>query len=221
MIQPNWSPNAPYCIYKHTSPSGKVYVGQTKQRDLRKRWRSGNIYGYCEKSIFRKVIDKYGWNNIKHEIIIDGLTKSEANAEETKWIAHFKEMGLSYNVSNGGDGNSRKMTEETKAKISAAHKGKKRGPHSKEWCANISKHRKGIKYSDIAMQHMKEAGIKRRGRKMQTSVVEKNRINMTGRIWVNNGVKCKMCKPDEFNTYIGNGWCKGRLKSLQIFYEEA
>ena len=93
-IQNNWTPEKPYCIYKHISPSGKVYIGQTKQKNLTKRWRNGNIYGYCEMSIFRKVINKYGWENIRHEIIEEGLTKQEADLRERYWIAYYKDLNL-------------------------------------------------------------------------------------------------------------------------------
>lgn len=162
-------------------------------------------------SIFRKVIDKYGWQNIKHEIVINGLTKSEADEHEQKWILHYKNLGISYNVSNGGDGCSRKMSDETKAKISAAHKGKKRGPHSAEWNANISKHRKGVQYSPEALKNLREARKRRIGAKMPKDVVERIAKLMTGRIWINNGQKCKMCTPEQFESYIEIGWKKGRI----------
>lgn len=32
-----------YCVYKHTSPSGKVYIGITNQKPTR-RWREGEGY---------------------------------------------------------------------------------------------------------------------------------------------------------------------------------
>ena len=46
-----------YKIYMHKSPSGKVYIGQTKVT-ARKRWGHGNRYKSC--ILFQKAIDKYG-----------------------------------------------------------------------------------------------------------------------------------------------------------------
>ena len=34
-----------YCVYKHTSPSGKSYIGITNQRPER-RWRGGYVWRY-------------------------------------------------------------------------------------------------------------------------------------------------------------------------------
>ena len=57
-----------YSIYKHTSPSGKSYIGITKQG--KKRFgKDGN--GYKKQRKFYNAIQKYGWDNFKHEIIED------------------------------------------------------------------------------------------------------------------------------------------------------
>ena len=54
-----------YVVYKHTTPSGKVYIGITGLKPER-RWRNGN--GYKDNEHFYRAILKYGWDNIKHEI---------------------------------------------------------------------------------------------------------------------------------------------------------
>lgn len=60
-----------YVVYKHTTPSGKVYVGITGQKPAR-RWQNG--YGYKDNEHFYRAIRKYGWENIKHEIVCAGLS---------------------------------------------------------------------------------------------------------------------------------------------------
>lgn len=55
-----------YCVYKHTSPSNKVYIGITSQEPER-RWKNGN--GYKKNLYFTKAIKKYGWDNFAHEIL--------------------------------------------------------------------------------------------------------------------------------------------------------
>lgn len=211
-VQKNWTSEKPYCIYKHTSPSGKVYIGQSRQKNLNKRWKNGNIYGYCEMSIFRKAIDKYGWDNIQHEIIEEGLTKNEVDFRECYWIKYYKDLNLSYNVSNGGDGCSRKMSDETKEKISKAHLGKKRGPHSKEWNENISKNRKGIPQPPEAIKRMVETRKKNGNNKASKETKEKMSLIFSNRVHINNGTECKFVKNNELDKYLNDGWVRGRLK---------
>lgn len=46
-----------YCVYLHTSPTNKYYVGITKQNPL-KRWANGR--GYCKNKHFYNAILKCG-----------------------------------------------------------------------------------------------------------------------------------------------------------------
>jgi group I intron endonuclease len=112
-----------YTIYKHTCPDGKVYIGQTKQ-EPKTRWCSG--YGYKNNERFFTAIRKYGWSNIKHEILYTNLNKDDADLIEKDLIKHFrsnkKEYG--YNIENGG-GKGKIITQETRKKLSEANKGKK------------------------------------------------------------------------------------------------
>lgn len=112
-----------YCVYKHTSPSGKVYVGITCQVP-EYRWANGNGYKQC--AAFFNAIKKYGWDNIQHEIVLDGLTEDEAKRKECELIKQFKAQDRKhgYNLTAGGDGMSN-PSEETRRKLSAAHKGKR------------------------------------------------------------------------------------------------
>ena len=51
----------------HTTPSGKKYVGISKNNAV-KRWDCGR--GYQGNTHFFNAIMKYGWINIKHEFYI-------------------------------------------------------------------------------------------------------------------------------------------------------
>lgn len=128
-----------YTIYKHTSPSGKVYIGQTK-RDVKKRWNNG--YGYASSPHFDRAIKKYGWNNIQHEIIATGLTKKEANWLEQYLISyyHSNEGQYGYNITKGGDGsNGRLITKEERARISESNKGRKASEETKQKMSEAQK----------------------------------------------------------------------------------
>ena len=97
MEENNW------CVYKHTTPSGKVYIGITSQ-DPKRRWQNGN--GYATQKLFWRAIQKYGWDNIKHEILENNLIKQEAIQKERYYIESFKsnQKEFGYNVTSGGDG---------------------------------------------------------------------------------------------------------------------
>jgi hypothetical protein len=136
--------NRNYCVYKHTSPSGKVYIGITGQ-DPTRRWQNG--YGYRLNSYFFKAIVKYGWDNFTHEIVRAGLTKAEACAIEVELINLYDSMNPArgYNLSPGGEHST--PTQATRQKISAANKGRRpftAGKHlSEEHRRRISEHYAG------------------------------------------------------------------------------
>ena len=91
-----------YVTYKHTTPSGKVYVGITQQKPER-RWQNGN--GYKDNEHFYRAILKYGWENIKHEIVCTGLNKWQAGKVEQSLIKYFDSTNpdKGYNNSVGGE----------------------------------------------------------------------------------------------------------------------
>lgn len=91
-----------YTVYTHTSPSGKVYVGISK--NLQDRWMCKGSRYLSYESIFKHAIQKYGWDNLKHEILLEGITKSEAVYAEKYLIRWYKLHGLSYNITDGGEG---------------------------------------------------------------------------------------------------------------------
>lgn len=112
-----------YKIYCHTTPSGKKYIGITKQ-DLTHRFgKSGEKYKRC--TAFWKAIEKYGWNNIKHEVIDNAFSLEEANEKEKFYIKLYKtnDKNYGYNCTIGGDGVSGwKPTEEQRIKNSNSKK---------------------------------------------------------------------------------------------------
>lgn len=91
-----------YCVYCHTSPSGKKYIGITSQTPAR-RWCGGRAY--VKSPHFNRAIMKYGWENFEHEILCDGLCKEDACALEIKFIAEYQsnDPRYGYNLSAGGE----------------------------------------------------------------------------------------------------------------------
>lgn len=114
---------ANYSIYMHITPNNKRYIGITCQ-DPKKRWGNGN--NYSKQPYFSNAIKKFGWNNIKHEVLFTGLTKEEAEQKERELIAFYNsaDRRYGYNIDLGGKSKGR-CSEETRKKISEAQKGKK------------------------------------------------------------------------------------------------
>ena len=112
-----------WIVYRHTSPSGKVYIGLTSQKPYI-RW-GINGKNYMINSIFIKAIKKYGWDNIIHEILLDGISKEHAIYTEKYLIKWYKIHNISYNITDGGEGMCGfKLSEEVKNKISNKAKGR-------------------------------------------------------------------------------------------------
>lgn len=89
-----------YVVYKHTSPSGKVYIGITRQNP-RVRWGNGN--NYSSNRHFSQAIKKYGWKNFRHEILFSGLSEQDAKNEEIRQIALYDSTNPNngYNITYG------------------------------------------------------------------------------------------------------------------------
>lgn len=133
------------CIYKiENLCNGKLYVGQTVDFRSRKgshlsalrRGKSANIY-------LQRAFDKYGENNFEFSIL-EFCEPSELNDREMYWIEILDTYNSGYNMDKGGGGiRGYHFTDEQKAKISAANKGRI--------------------VSDVAKQHMRENHAKLKG----------------------------------------------------------
>lgn len=91
-----------YKVYKHTFPNGKVYIGITRYKKCYLRWKRGE--GYISQPFMYNAIKKYGWENIKHEVLFEDLTKEKAEQKEIELIAFYKsnERKFGYNIQRGG-----------------------------------------------------------------------------------------------------------------------
>lgn len=121
-----------WCVYIHTSPSGKKYIGITSQNP-QKRWQNGKGYlrkkdgiKYDQPAMARAVIKYSDWKNQwKHEILFSGLSEESAKHIEQDLIDEYKttDSRYGYNITHGGDGHvGQSPTEETRKKISESVK---------------------------------------------------------------------------------------------------
>ncbi|GEM_PF-1591683 len=126
-----------YTVYLHLFPNGKRYVGITCQK-VERRWRNGKAYTWNRHMM--NAISKYGWGNIEHIILAEGLTQEAAGAMEIKLIADLRltDPKFGYNYATGGT--HPRHTEQTKRKIGERSLGRRHTQEFKEW---ISAHNSG------------------------------------------------------------------------------
>lgn len=107
-------------VYCHINKlSGKVYVGQTWHQEW--RWMP-SAYRACV--YFANAIQKYGWNNFDHLILRNDLkTQIEMDNLERIYQILFQARNTKcgYNIREGGSHG--KLSNETRRKISEAHRG--------------------------------------------------------------------------------------------------
>lgn len=91
-----------WSVYVHTNKiNGKRYVGITSEKPST-RWGRGSHYTGCRYFYF--AVQKYGWDNFDHEIIISGISKRLAEEMERGLIEHYKtrDQKYGYNIQAGG-----------------------------------------------------------------------------------------------------------------------
>lgn len=133
-------------IYKITClMNGKIYVGKTTRRYPIQRWsehkKCALVYGEHPrgKAYFYNALRKHGIENFRFEVIDQVVTDPELLAKEMYWIAalHTTDRRVGYNSTYGGESGiptpetlkklrGRPCSAETRARIAASQKGKKR-----------------------------------------------------------------------------------------------
>lgn len=90
-----------FTVYSHVNKvNGVTYIGITK-RNPQLRWANG--FGYKLNPYFWRAIVKYGWDGFEHNILHTGLSKDKAIEIEEILIRHYKQLNISYNISDGKD----------------------------------------------------------------------------------------------------------------------
>lgn len=101
-----------WCVYCHTSPSGKRYIGITGVQPKR-RFDHGNGYlktnkdgKYAQPAMANAILKYPDFDNEwKHDILYDELTEAEAKKKEKQLIEEYQTTNpkFGYNISPGGD----------------------------------------------------------------------------------------------------------------------
>ena len=92
-------------IYKITNNiNGKIYIGQSN--NIKRRFSEHKTKGAGTKILVDEAIQKYGVNNFSFEII-EECNLEQLNEKESFWIDYYKQNNILYNLSEGGDNQSR------------------------------------------------------------------------------------------------------------------
>jgi group I intron endonuclease len=113
-----------YTVYQHIFPNGKRYIGVTRN-SVHKRW---GYKGYNYRSQFvGRAIEKYGWDNIEHDIFCVCETKEQAEKVERFLVSYFDTINPEhgYNVLPGGDVSVNDATPEMRYKLGNGNRGRK------------------------------------------------------------------------------------------------
>jgi len=186
-------------IYKITSPSKKVYIGQSV--DIAKRWQTYRVsLGKGQISLYRSFL-KYGINKHIFEILCQ-CDKSELNNLEKYYVDLFQTFHNKYglNIRDGGGANA-KMAEETKIKISEKLKGRpawNKGLKSAypAWNKGHPAWNKGKTMPEEIQERLRTMNIGRKCSditKQKMSISHKGNKNTLGKHWKQKTKKTAIC----------------------------
>lgn len=144
-------------IYKITSPSGKIYIGQSWNIERRRnsyRW-VNNVKGQWK--IFYSM-KKYGTENHKFDIIEllpEDVSQAFLDNREIYWWQYYKDLGFEMlNIKEPGKGG--KLNEFTKQKISKSNRGKIRTEEMMNKIKALPRYNKPILMLDLEGKIIKE-----------------------------------------------------------------
>lgn len=175
-------------IYKITSPSGSIYIGQSKDIEHRfYRYRTAQ----CKKQpALYAAIMKYGSDNllfeIIHELPID-VDRNEMDSLEELYIQQYKECRFRLLNLTGGGKTNKELSDDTRRRLSESAKGKKYWlgrKHTPEAKEKIRKANTGVVFTEERLRNMSESlkgkPSPNKGKKMSQESKDKIRKARTG-----------------------------------------
>ena len=138
-------------IYRLTNKiNGKMYHGQTTKENINDRWDDyKNLYCKRQPKLYN-ALKKYGWDNFLAEVIDNSpQNQSQLDEKETAYIRQFNSMNNGYNCNEGGSGKGH-ICEETRKNMSKAFTGRKLSIETKR---KMSEARKGKNNPNYGKHH--------------------------------------------------------------------
>jgi group I intron endonuclease len=152
-------------VYKITSPSGRVYIGQSV--NLAKRFKQYKRLDCKFQSKLYNSLLKYGVDAHKFEIIAECMP-NELNALEAYYVDFYQSFNTEHgmNLKQGGSAQG-EHSDETKRKISIGNKGKKRSDAAKKWNRERQLGNKSHVYGKKqSIQHRQKLSMSLKGHKV-------------------------------------------------------
>lgn len=135
-------------IYRLVSPSGKSYIGQS--RNIFARWSSHRRERRHDQVKLYNAIKKYSFDNFQKYILEECLIE-HLDERERFWIKEFNSVNYGYNCDYGGQSN-KVFSQEHIEKLRRANLGKYRGSQNMEFMID------GVLYFSVG-QASKKLGI--------------------------------------------------------------
>jgi len=176
-------------IYKISSPTNKIYIGQSK--NIISNRLNHYINNNCSNQIkLYNSIKKYGWEQHIFEII-EECSLDQLNEREIYWGLFYNtldpKIGLNLKL-----GNERGIfSEETKNKMSKSSLGKPKSQKHKE---NISKSRLGLKFSQEHTNNMSKSRFKYSIMCLETKIIYKSANQASKELNVASASIIKVCR---------------------------
>lgn len=145
-------------IYKITTPSGRLYIGQSK--DILHRWYRYKTYQCPRQPMLFASLKKYSSENcvfeILHELPCD-VSRDVMNNYEELYISLYKTAGIELlNLNEGGHKN-QELSESTRQKLRESATGKKYWlgrKHTEEAKQKIRDGNTGVKFTEERLKNM-------------------------------------------------------------------
>lgn len=194
-------------IYKITSPTGRIYIGQS--RHINKRF---NVYknGHCkDQPKLYNSLTKYGWDSHSKEVF--PCAESELNRLETEYIILFDSRNTIAGLNLQAGGDARTHSQESIDKMRLARLGKKASEATIIKMRLVRKGaRKGVKHSESHRINNRNARL---GKKAKQSTKDKMTAQRIGEL--NHKAKIVL----NLETGIYYGCIKDAAKTSHIPYD--
>nr|DAH18423.1 MAG TPA: intron associated endonuclease [Caudoviricetes sp.] len=215
-----------FSVYIHENKvNGKVYIGMTSQ-DPPQRW-GRNGCKYKSSPHFYSAIQKYGWDNFEHRVLFENMTREEATKKEIELIEQYCSIDRRYGYNSTSGGECCSMNDETRQKMSIAMRGNKNnmGHHCNENTKRkISQAHKGRVLTEEHKHKLSEAAKRR-----HTPCSEEKREKISAHYPNKRRVYCKELDAvyesvQECGRVLGipatsiSKLCKGRGKTLKGYH---
>jgi len=178
-------------IYKITSPTNKIYIGQSI--DVEKRWKVYKRLGCVLQKKLYNSLKKYGWDNHIHEII-EKCSKEHLYQRESFWKKYYLEQNhQNWNqvlfcelYDRGGP-----ISEATKKKISEYSLGKKLTQNHKD---NIKKARIGMIFTQNHKNNMSNSRFRYQILCIENNIIYKSAHDASKKLNIYPHSILKVCK---------------------------